>query len=171
MQCRGQESVVKTVNPWAHGAPAQLLLDLIGSPRGASRWSPGPIQTVSCLNTYFHWEGKKELQCFNQNLTNRQAFDNGPRCPFILLHWRVCWLMSPTLILLFGTRRQTYLSSAVLLLITGLSLGCVANSAKEILIPDTSSFWSEIRTIFLPSYSHSVLFVFWTCHNRCDLSG
>lgn len=97
--CHGQESVVKTPNLQAHSTTT--LGSHWQSEGSFLQESQANLNSVMFEHLFPLGRRKKEVQRVNQNLTNKQAFDNSPCCPFIFLLWRVCWLMSPSLILLF----------------------------------------------------------------------
>lgn len=90
---------------------SRRLQESHGKPKGgASQQSCRPTKTESCLNTYFHWEGGRGSSAsFNQDLKTGRPLIKTPLCTFILFLWRLCWLMSSTLILLFEARCRTYL--------------------------------------------------------------
>ncbi len=82
---------------------SRRLQESHGKPKGgASQQSCRPTKTESCLNTYFHWEGGRGSSAsFNQDLKTGEPLIKTLRCTFILFLWRLCWLMSSALILLF----------------------------------------------------------------------
>ena len=92
-----------TVNSLCCSVTAGNCRSLMASPKGgASQQSCRPTKTESCLNTYFHWEGGRGSSAsFNQDLKTVEPLIKSPLCTFILFLWRLCWLMSSTLILLF----------------------------------------------------------------------
>lgn len=93
---------------------SRQLQESHGKPKGgASQQSCRPTKTESCLNTYFHWEGGRGSSAsFNQDLKTVEPLIKTPLCTFILFLWRLCWLMSSTLILLFLKRHVGHICAA-----------------------------------------------------------
>lgn len=108
---------------------SRQLQESHGKPKGgASQQSCRPTKTESCLNTYFHWEGGRGSSAsFNQDLKTVEPLIKTPLCTFILFLWRLCWLMSSILILLFWSA----MSDISALLITRWSSCDVGKKGKK----------------------------------------